>query len=48
MTHGGEEAALGGVGALRLGMGVEKRLLLSFALGHVAQYRDDLAAILTV
>ena len=45
VTHGGEEAALGGVGALGLGMRVEKRLLLPFALGHVAQYRDDLAAI---
>ena len=45
VAHGGKEAALGGVGALRLGVRVQKRLLMPFALGHVAQYGDDLAAI---
>ncbi len=46
MAHGGEEAALGGVGALGLGVRVKQRLLLRFALGHVAQHRDDFAALL--
>ena len=43
VAHGGEEAALGGIGALGLGAGVFKRLLLQLAPGDVAQHRDDFA-----
>src|SRR5580704_16635988 len=46
VAHGGEEAALGGIGALRLGAGVFERLLLLLAPGDVAQYRDHFAAAL--
>ena len=48
VAHGGEEAALGGVGAFGLGMRASiERLLLRFALGDIAQDGDDLAAVLT-
>ena len=45
VTHGGEEAALGVIGALRFRMRIELRLLQPLALGHVAQDRDDFTAI---
>ena len=44
VAHGGEEAALGGIGALSLRARVLERLLLPLAFGHVAQHRDDFAA----
>ena len=45
VAHGGEEAALRGIGALGLGARVLERLLLLLALGDVAQHRDDFAAV---
>ena len=45
VAHGGEEAALGGVGALGLGARLLERLLLRLALGDVAHDRDDLALV---
>ena len=46
VAHSGQEAAFGGVGALRLGVRVQKRLLVAFALGDIAQHRNDLATVL--
>ena len=43
VAHGGEEAALGGIGALGLLARAFERLLLRLALGHVADHRDHLA-----
>ena len=43
VAHGGKEAALGGVGALGILARALERLLLTLALGHVADHRDHLA-----
>ena len=44
VAHGGEETALGGVGAFGLGARVLERLLLVLAFRHIAKHGDDLAA----
>ena len=46
VAHSGQEPAFGGVGALRLGVRVQKRLLVAFALGDIAQHRNDFATVL--
>ena len=46
VTHGSEEAALGGVGSLGFGARLPERFFLAFSFGHVAQHGDDFAAIM--
>ena len=41
VAHGGEEPALGGIGALGFRARVLERLFLHLALGDVAQHRHD-------
>ena len=45
MTHRGEEAALGLIGARGLGMRIDLRLLQPLVLGDVAQDRDDFTGV---
>ena len=48
MTHGGEEAALGGIRALGFLARALDRLFLRLAFGHVADHRDDFALALGI
>jgi hypothetical protein len=44
VTHGGEEAAFGGIGPLGLGARILQRLFMLLALRDIAEHSDDLAA----
>ena len=46
VAHGGEEAALGGIGALGLAARVLQRLLLPLAFRHIAKHGNDFAAVI--